>query len=439
MRPRYHYAPAANWLSDPNGLIHHAGEWHMFYQYNPQGEDWGHMAWGHAVSPDLAHWQELPPALIEEDGVMIYSGSAVTDHANTAGFGAEALVAIYTGANHAENRQTQCLASSTDGGRAFTKFAGNPVLDLRMADFRDPNVFWHAPSGQWIMVVVLSTENRASIYASTDLKSWSLCSHIETSGAPGHLWECPLLIELPVEGTGETRWMFKVDVLSGAPGSGALYRVGAFDGFTFVPQSDWQISDLGNDFYAAIAWHEPRDAAGRPCWIGWMGNHAYQAKLPHQGWRGAMSMPRRLSLVRSSGTLTLRQDVEPSTLALFGPASDIMLGLQPRELPLASRCTIPAQGPFEIAIDADDGRSMLLERDSATLRVSRHDPVTPELNRVCELTLPDDAGVDLWIDFGSIEVIGAGGIAALTMQHRMSGDSVRFRAASAVKVAFSPL
>ena len=230
MRPQYHYAAAANWLSDPNGLVHWNDEWHLFYQYNPHGEDWGHMSWGHAVSRDLAHWQELPPALTGDELGMIFSGSAVIDHANTAGFGAEAMVAIYTSATCTPQRQTQSLAWSNDHGRSWHKYAGNPVLDAGLADFRDPNVFWHAASERWIMVVALSDQNRVRVYGSRDLKCWEELSEISGGDAPGHLWECPLLIELPVDGATAARWLFKVDVLRGAPGSGAIYRTGTFDG-----------------------------------------------------------------------------------------------------------------------------------------------------------------------------------------------------------------
>jgi sucrose-6-phosphate hydrolase SacC (GH32 family) len=208
MRPAYHYAPAANWLSDPNGLVHHAGEWHLFYQYNPHGEDWGHMSWGHAVSADLLTWEELSVALAEDERHMIFSGSAVIDVEDSAGFGKDAMVAIYTGHARSEPaNQSQCLAYSADRGRSWAKYSGNPVIDRGMADFRDPNVFWHAATARWIMVVVLSNEQRGLIYASHDLKQWNELSVIHGANAPGEVWECPLLIELPVEGTAETRWL----------------------------------------------------------------------------------------------------------------------------------------------------------------------------------------------------------------------------------------
>lgn len=429
MRPRYHYAAAANWLSDPNGLVHHAGEWHMAYQYNPHGEEWGHMAWGHAVSHDLAHWQELPPALVEEDGTMIFSGSSVIDHANTAGFGTDAMVAIYTGARSFPPHQFQCLAASTDNGRTWAKYAGNPVLDRGMADFRDPNVIRHAASGQWIMAVVLSDENRAVLYGSHDLKGWAELSEIPTLAAPGHLWECPLLIELPVEGSADRRWLFKVDVLSGAPGSGALYLTGSFDGRTFVPDGPWQVADMGADFYAAIAWHEPRDAQGRPCWIGWMGNHAYQAKLPRQGWRGAMSLPRRMALRRDGGRLRLVQMVEPAVAELFGPAMSQTLELSDTAFTPSSRI-IPAASArsWTIELAAPCGRHLMIARDGNSVRVQRQDPFTPDLDTVREATLPSGADLTIWLDHASIELLGEGGAMALSMQHRLEGAEWKARA-----------
>ncbi|MFN4134075.1 MAG: glycoside hydrolase family 32 protein [Novosphingobium sp.] len=426
MRPRYHYAPAANWLSDPNGLVWDHGEWHMFYQYNPFGEDWGHMSWGHATSPDLAHWQELPVALEEADNTMIFSGSAVIDRDDTAGFGRGAMIAVYTGARTDRQHQFQCIAASTDRGRTFAKFAGNPVLDRQMADFRDPSVFWHAPSGKWIMVVVLSDENRALLYGSADLKHWHELSEIPQDGAPGHLWECPFLVQLPVEGSAGTRWLFKVDVLSGAPGSGALYRVGQFDGVRFLPETGWQVADHGDEFYAAIGWVEPRDAAGRPAWIAWMGNHAVQKHLPRQGWRGAMSLPRRLSLRQSAGGVQLVQQIEPACRALFGAAEPLLLAQGCRPLASAALVELRAEQDARLDITDDLGRSIACSIAGGMLTVQRTDPVTPQLDRTCKMRV--DAGpVELWIDSGSLEVVANGGAQCLTLQHRMAGEAYALR------------
>lgn len=422
MRPGYHYAPAANWLSDPNGLVFHEDEWHLFYQYNPHGEDWGHMAWGHAVSRDLQEWTELPPALLEDDSGMVFSGSAVIDHDGLAGFGPGAMVALYTGAVIAPApRQHQSLAWSGDNGRSWTRYPGNPVIDRGLADFRDPNVFWHEPTNRWIMVVALSNEHRALVYASHDLKVWDELSVIHGAGAPGEVWECPLLIELPVDGTDETRWLFKVDVLRGGPGSGALYQTGVFDGIRFIPDGPtlsprWQVADMGTDFYAAIAWHAPRDAAGRPLWIGWIGNHAYQGQLPYQGWRGAMSLPRRIALLQTADGWQLTQTVEPAAVAKVASASPTA----PR-IPASCRISLSAPGNWSLTLADAAGRTLRIERVGAALTVARSDPGLPFLDAVQAAVTVAEAAVDVWLDHGSVEVIDEQGLTSLTLQHRMSG------------------
>jgi fructan beta-fructosidase len=436
MRPRYHYAPAANWLSDPNGLVWQDGEWHMFYQYNPYGEDWGHMSWGHAVSPDLAHWTELPVALAEADQTMIFSGSAVIDHRNTAGFGHDAMIAIYTGARTDRLHQFQCIAASTDRGRTFAKFVGNPVLDRQVPDFRDPNVFWHAPTRRWILVVVLSDENRALLYGSADLKVWTELSEISQDGAPGHLWECPFLVELPVQGTDQTRWLYKVDVLSGAPGSGALYRVGSFDGAAFRPETGWQVADHGDEFYAAIGWINPRDGQGRPAWIGWMGNHAVQKHLPLQGWRGAMSLPRRLSLRREGEGYLLVQTVEPACEALFGVPEALSLGEGCTPLGSASLLELSADKDWHFELADDAGRIIACTLADDVLSVTRKDPVTPHLDRRSTMRLSPDAPVQIWLDSGSIEVMASHGTACLTLQHRLSGEAWAARGEGRLSVLY---
>ena len=417
MRPHYHYAAAANWLSDPNGLVHWNDEWHLFYQYNPDGEHWGNMSWGHAVSRDLHEWEELPPALTGDALGMIFSGSAVIDHANSAGFGAGAMVAIYTSASDDPQRQAQSLAWSNDHGRSWHKYAGNPVLDIGLADFRDPNVFWHEPSARWIMVVALSALNSAAIYASSDLKAWEQLSDISGGDAPGEIWECPLLIELPVEGEAATRWLFKVDVLRGAPGSGALYRTGTFDGTQFrADPQGWLALDGGTDFYAAIAWHAPRDEAGRPLWIGWLGNHAYQGHLPLQGWRGAMSLPRRLSLRRFGQSFRLRQEV-PETVVSGVTVADVGQAT----VPAAARIELPGDRDFKLRIEDAEDRLLQVERRASLLLVTRRDPALPDLDTVQQLELHGPGSIEVWLDVGSLELLANQGCAALSVQHRLTG------------------
>lgn len=238
-RPQFHYTPQQNWMNDPNGPIYYKGKYHLFFQYNPSGSTWGNISWGHAVSPDLVHWTELPLAIPQDDSEYIFSGGVVYDKNDTSGLGTSSdgpLVAIYTSAQKASGIQEQALAYSNDGGLTWTKYAGNPVLNLNSTSFRDPKVFWYAPGNDWVMVVALSDQHKVSIYTSTDLKSWTHQSDFGPAGATGGQWECPNLVPLTVKGTNQTKWVLVVGINPGgyASGSADQYFVGDFDGSTFT-------------------------------------------------------------------------------------------------------------------------------------------------------------------------------------------------------------
>ncbi|MFZ0828619.1 MAG: GH32 C-terminal domain-containing protein [Verrucomicrobiia bacterium] len=242
-RPQYHFTPEKNWMNDPNGLVYYEGEYHLFYQYNPFGDKWGHMSWGHAVSPDMVHWQHLPLALPEADGVMIFSGSAVVDWNNTSGFGKAGrppLVAIYTGYRSSDNLQFECVAYSNDKGRTWMKYAGNPVINIHSKDFRDPKVQWYEPGKRWIMTVSLSAEHKVCFYGSTNLREWTRLSEFGPAGGTAGVWECPDLFQVPVQDTQEKRWVLAVNMNPGsiAGGSGGQYFVGQFDGTRFTAEPD---------------------------------------------------------------------------------------------------------------------------------------------------------------------------------------------------------
>jgi fructan beta-fructosidase len=318
-RPQYHFSPRQNWTNDPNGLVYFEGEYHLFFQYNPFGDEWGHMSWGHAVSPDLLHWRELPVALPEEAGVMIFTGSTVVDEHNSSGFctgGKSCLVAIYTGHTPQSGTkpalQTQNIAYSNDRGRTWTKFSGNPVLNLNMPDFRDPKVFWSEQRKHWIMAVSLPNDHKVRLYAAPDLRNWKQVSEFGPAGATGGQWECPELFELPVEGkTGESRWVMKVGLNPGARlgGSGEQYFIGRFDGVRFTndnPSSLTLWTDYGKDCYCALTFNGlPRNR--KQVMIGWMDNWQYAAKLPTSPWRGQMTFPRELSLRETDAGIRLYQ------------------------------------------------------------------------------------------------------------------------------------
>ena len=306
-RPQFHFTPVDTWMNDPNGMVFYEGEYHLFYQNNPFGNRWGHMSWGHAISRDLAHWEHLPLALAEEDGVMIFSGSVVVDWKNTSGFGKEGrppLVALYTGHYTKRPLQNQHLAYSNDKGRTWTKFAGNPVLDLKMADFRDPKALWHEPTSRWVMTVALPKEAKVHFYASPDLKRWDYVGEFGGAGATNGLWECPDLFPLPVEGGG-SKWVLVVNINPGGPagGSGCQYFVGEFDGKRFVADrtthsrtSEPLWADWGRDFYAAVSWSDIPRRDGRRLLLGWMSNWEYANDVPTFPWRSAMTVPRDLVL-----------------------------------------------------------------------------------------------------------------------------------------------
>ena len=237
-RPQFHFTPPNQWMNDPNGMVFYEGEYHLFYQFNPFGDRWGHMSWGHAVSRDLVRWEHLPVALLEENDVMIFSGSAVVDWKNTTGFGLNGkppLVAIYTGHYTKKPLQNQQIAFSNDRGRTWTKYSGNPVLDVNMADFRDPKVFWHEGSSRWVMTLALAAEKKVHFYSSPNLKQWKYVGEFGPAGATAGLWECPDLFPLAVEGGG-TKWVLIVNINPGGPagGSGCQYFVGEFDGAKFT-------------------------------------------------------------------------------------------------------------------------------------------------------------------------------------------------------------
>ena len=304
-------------MNDPNGTVFYKGEYHLFYQYNPEGNVWGHMSWGHAVSADMVHWQNLPVALHEEPGqYMVYSGSAVVDWNNTSGLcknpdppDRSCLIAIYSAAY--KNRQKQHIAFSNDRGRTWTNYAGNPVADLDAPDFRDPNVFWYAPQHKWVMVAVLADERTLVVLDSPDLKRWTKSSTFGPAGDIAGQWECPGLIELPVEGTSEKKWVLIINRNPGGPagGTGVRYVIGKFDGATFtseVPDAPVLWADWGKDFYATNTFNDAPSTGGR-VWIGWFSNWQYANAEPTVLWRGAQSIPRTLILRRYTDGLRLVQ------------------------------------------------------------------------------------------------------------------------------------
>lgn len=310
-RPQFHFSPEKGWMNDPNGLVYFDGEYHLFYQYYPDSTVWGPMHWGHAVSTDLVHWQNLPIALYPDSLGYIFSGSAVVDRNNTSGFGTSdkiPLVAIYALHNPAIERsgsntfENQAIAYSLDKGRTWIKYPGNPVLkNPGIRDFRDPKVFWHRESGKWIMI--LAVHDRVHLYSSPDLKNWTFESEFgKETGAHGGVWECPDLFPLNVKGKDQIKWVMLVSINPGGPngGSATQYFTGDFDGHNFVADDTLEKwVDYGPDNYAGVTWSDIPETDGRRLFLGWMSNWNYAAVVPSSTWRSAMTGPRDLSLIKN--------------------------------------------------------------------------------------------------------------------------------------------
>lgn len=324
-RPAFHHTPLYGWMNDPNGMFYKDGVWHLYYQWNPYGSKWQNMTWGHSTSPDLVNWTHHPAA-IEPDGLgTIFSGSSVVDRNNTSGFGKDAVIALYTSADAS---QIQSMAHSSDNGMTFTKFAGNPVITLD-SEARDPNMFWHQESGQWVLTLAHALDHEMLIFTSPDLRNWTLQSAFGKGlGCQDGVWECPDLFQLPVDGTDKKKWVLLCNINPGGPfgGSATQYFIGDFDGKTFkadtladgtVP-TKWL--DYGKDHYATVSFSDAPD--NRRTVIGWMSNWQYAAEVPTMQYRSANTLPREIGLFRASdGEIYTSCTPSPEIGALRGNAS----------------------------------------------------------------------------------------------------------------------
>ena len=439
-RPQTTFSPQRNWTNDPNGLLYFQGEYHLFFQYNPFGDQWGHMSWGHAVSPDLLHWKELPVAIPEANGEMIFTGSVVVDEKNTSGLcrGREpCLVAVYTGhrGQGPTQRQVQDIAVSLDRGRTWQAYSGNPVLDLHMADFRDPSVTWNQESHSWLMAVALPSEHKVAFYTSPDLKQWTRQSTFGPAGATGGQWECPDLLRIPGGNGTKEVWALKVGLNPGSlqGGSGEQYFLGTFNGGRFTPTTapgahGW--TDYGKDSYCAISYnHLP--PSEKPTLLGWMNNWQYAGKLPTAPWRGQMTLARRITAVHDSAGAALSQEPVIAPLRILPPksmrkslaASQEKIELIATESPAEFRLTFqPANAEIfglRVYSDADHWTEVGYDRPNLRFYVDRvHSGpgIAPEFPVRTDAPLVEGRPWDLTLilDRSSISAFTQGGTIAMT-------------------------
>ena len=299
-RPLYHHTPAYGWMNDPNGMFFKDGVWHLYFQHNPYGSQWENMTWGHSTSTDLIHWTFQGDPIQPDALGAIFSGSSVVDKNNTAGFGENAIVALYTSAG--EN-QTQSMAYSTDNGKTFTKYDGNPIITSNVPDFRDPHMFWNEDIKKWNMI--LAAGQQMNIYSSDNLKDWKFESSFGAEyGSHGGVWECPDLMKMKVRGTDKEKWMLVCNINPGCPfgGSATQYFVGDFDGHKFTCESKPEVTkwmDYGKDHYATVTFDNAPN--GRHVALAWMSNWQYANQVPTMQYRSANSIPRDLGLFEYKG------------------------------------------------------------------------------------------------------------------------------------------
>lgn len=430
-RPVAHFTPARNWMNDPNGLVFHGGRWHLFFQYNPEGVGWGNMSWGHASSDDLFRWREHPVALMHREGEQIFSGSAVA-------LTGDRLVAYFTSA-YDDGRQAQSAAVSTDGGETWVPDADNPLLDRGSRAFRDPKIIRYRDDirgTRWIMVAVEAEERRVLFYASADLREWEQLSSFGPLGDDRDVvWECPDLFPLPLDGDqDDPRWVLTLSTnpvgdRADPDGSSMHYLVGRFDGVAFAPDADeLRRLDAGRDFYAGVTFDSA--PGGETIMLGWMSNWRYAESIPSTGWRGAMSLPRRLSLRTLGGVPRLIQeppalvgrllgDAEQLVVAASAASHEVALGahavLEARWRPsragaLCIRLESALEAWVELRHDPVSG-SLSVTRDGAVMRA-----VHPDFASAATVALDTDgeARLLLILDGPLLEVFVGGGEATVS-------------------------
>lgn len=310
-RPVYHHTPTWGWMNDPNGMFYKDGVWHLYYQHNAYGSIWGNISWGHSTSTDLIHWKSQPEAIWPDALGMVFSGSAVVDTANTAGFGKNSVVAMFTSA---DANQTQSLAYSNDGGTTFKRYEGNPAVTSNVPDFRDPRMLWNDDTKEWNLV--LAAGQQMDFYSSKDLKNWKFESSFgEGYGCHKGVWECPDLLKME-----NGKWVLVCNINPGGPygGSATQYFVGQWDGHQFTCESKPEVTkwmDYGKDHYATVTFSNAPD--GRHVALPWMSNWQYAAVVPTLQYRSGNGIPRDLGIFTDGSEEYLSVKPSPEIMKAF--------------------------------------------------------------------------------------------------------------------------
>ena len=412
-RPVYHHTPAYGWMNDPNGMFYKDGVWNLYFQHNPYGSQWENMTWGHSTSTDLVHWKYEGDA-VEPDALgTVFSGSAVVDMENTSGFGKGAVIALYTSAGES---QTQSLVYSTDNGKTFHKFEGNPVITSNVPDFRDPHMFWNEDVKKWNMI--LAAGQHMEIYSSDNLKDWKYESSFgEKYGNHGGVWECPDLMKMKVRGTDKEKWMLICNINPGGPsgGSATQYFVGDFDGHKFTCDSKPEVTkwmDYGKDHYATVTFDNAPE--GRRVAIAWMSNWQYANQVPTLQYRSGNSIPRDLGLFEYKGETYCSVVPSPEMTAARSKKAT-------KSLSESCEMVVNLKGNATITLSNDKGEKvvMLYDAKAETFSMDRTKSGKMDFSKDFAATTKAPtygkiSQLRIFIDKSSIEVLDAEGKMTMT-------------------------
>ena len=412
-RPVYHHTPAYGWMNDPNGMFYKDGVWNLYFQHNPYGSQWENMTWGHSTSTDLVHWKFQGDPVQPDALGTVFSGSAVVDKENTSGFGKGAVIALYTSAGES---QTQSMVYSTDNGKTFTKYEGNPVITSNVPDFRDPHMFWNEDIKKWNMI--LAAGQHMEIYSSGNLKDWKLESSFgETYGNHGGVWECPDLMKMKVRGTNKEKWMLICNINPGGPfgGSATQYFIGDFDGHKFTCESKPEVTkwmDYGKDHYATVTFDNAPE--GRRVAIAWMSNWQYANQVPTLQYRSGNSIPRDLGLFEYKGETYCSVVPSPEMTAARSKKAT-------KSLSESCEMVVNLKGNATITLSNDNGEKvvMLYDAKAETFSMDRTKSGKMDFsNDFAATTKAPTYGkisqLRIFIDKSSIEVFDAEGKMAMT-------------------------
>ena len=412
-RPVYHHTPAYGWMNDPNGMFYKDGVWNLYFQHNPYGSQWENMTWGHSTSTDLVHWKFQGDPVQPDAWGTVFSGSAVVDKENTSGFGKGAVIALYTSAGES---QTQSMVYSTDNGKTFTKYEGNPVITSNVPDFRDPHMFWNEDIKKWNMI--LAAGQHMEIYTSDNLKDWKFESSFgEKYGNHGGVWECPDLMKMKVRGTGKEKWMLICNINPGGPsgGSATQYFIGDFDGHKFTCDSKPEVTkwmDYGKDHYATVSFDNAPN--GRRVAIAWMSNWQYANQVPTQQYRSGNSIPRDLGLFEYKGETYCSVVPSPEMTAARSKKAG-------KKLTASCEMVVNLKGDATITLSNDKGEKVVMNYDAKAETFSMDRTKSGKMDFSKDFaavtkapTYGNISQLRIFIDKSSIEALDADGKMSMT-------------------------